>query len=205
MNHKSLKSVIVSSTLCMSMLANVPMNAFAANFEDVEFHWAKNAIEIWAEHGVIQGFEGMFRPDETITRAEMAVMIDKIMNYQEAAENTFSDLPQTWYTDSVLKLVKHGVLVGYDNQMRPEDPVTREEALVILARALQMKTNQNQTISFIDAENVSDWAAGAVQAMAERGFVVGFEDGTFRPQESMTRASSVTVVNNAIKGFYNKP
>ena len=204
MNKKITKGIIVPA-VCLSILASTPGAIYAANFSDADMHWAKNAITIWADHGVIQGFDGLFRPDDTITRAEMAVMIDRIMNYQETAENTFEDLPESWYTEAVLKLVKQGVMQGHDNQIRPEDPVTREESLVMLARALGIEGTDSRAVSFTDSSNISGWAASAIQAMAERGFINGYEDGSFRPQDNMTRACSVTVINNAIKGFYNKP
>ena len=204
MNKKFTKCMIVPA-VCLSILASAPGNIFAAKFNDADIHWAKDAITIWADHEVIQGFDGLFRPDDTITRAEMAVMINRIMNYQVRAENTFIDLDDNWYTDAILKLVKQGVMLGHDNQIRPEDPVTREEALVMIARALGIEENQNKSASFIDSGNISEWAVGAIQAMTEKGFINGYEDGSFRPQDKMTRACSVTVVNNAVKGFYNKP
>ena len=88
MNKKFTKCMIVPA-VCLSILASAPGNIFAAKFNDADIHWAKDAITIWADHEVIQGFDGLFRPDETITRAEMAVMINRIMNYQVRAENTF--------------------------------------------------------------------------------------------------------------------
>ena len=203
--NKKLRKCMIVPAVCLSILASAPGNIFAAKFNDADIHWAKDAIETWADHEVVQGFDGLFRPDDTITRAELAVMINRIMNYQERAENTFDDLPENWYTDAILKLVKHGVILGHDSQIRPEDPVTREEALVMMARALGIEESSRNSVSFIDSGNISEWALGAIQAMTERGFINGYEDGSFRPQDKMTRACSVTVVNNSIKGFYNKP
>ena len=205
MNHRFRKYIVVP-TLCMSILAASPTPLLAASFTDSNTHWATEAIEIWADYGVIQGFEGEFRPDDTITRGELAVIINRIMNYPTAAENTFTDLADgAWYTDAILKLANQGIMKGFDGQMRPEDPVTREETLVMMARALQMKPSNGKAVSFEDMDSVSDWARDAVQAMAENGFIHGFEDGTFRPGENMSRAGSVTVINNTIKGFYNQP
>ena len=205
MNHKFRKCIVVPA-VCISMLASAQLGAFAARFDDADAHWATEAIDIWAEHEVVQGFEGMFRPDDTVTRAEMAVMINRIMNYQQAAENTFADLADdSWYTDAILKLVKQGVMVGYENQIRPEDRVTREEALVMIARALGIEAGQSKVTSFTDSDQISDWAQSFVKALTDKGFINGYEDGSFRPQDGMTRACSVTVFNNSIKGFYNKP
>ena len=204
MFNKFRKRFIVPA-VCFSILASAPANVFASRFGDADIHWAKSAIERWADYEVVQGFDGMFRPDDTISRAEMAVMINRIMNYQERAENTFEDLPETWYTDAVLKLVKQGVMVGDGNLIRPEEPVTREEATVMIARALGIKDDGSRSVSFSDDDKVSEWARYAIEELTEKGFLNGYEDGSFRPQDGMTRACSVTVVNNSIKGFYNKP
>ena len=203
--HKKLHNGIIASAISISILGSGTIGAFAASFDDANDHWAKEAIEIWAGHEILQGDDGIFRPDDSITRGEMAVMINRIMNYQDTAENTFSDLPDTWYTDAILKLVKQGIMIGSDNEIRPEDTVTREEMLVMLARALKIKNSSAKAISFSDSAAISEWAKDAVQAMTEKGFINGYEDGSFRPQDNMTRACSVTVVNNSIKGFYNKP
>ncbi len=196
---------VIAPAVCIALLAATPTGVFAAQFEDTESHWAQSAIERWTDYEVIMGDDGMFRPDDVISRAELAVMINRIMNYQERAENTFSDLPETWYTDAILKLVKQGVMMGDGTNIRPEDPVTREESLVMIARALGIKDSGARATSFADDASVSEWARYAIHAMVEKGFLSGYGDGTFRPQDGMTRACSVTVVNNAIKGYYNKP
>ncbi len=205
MMYKKFRKNFIVPALCVSILAQGPAGIMAASFNDANAHWAKDAIEIWSDYEVVQGSDGMFRPDDNITRAELAVMINRIMNYQEKAANSFRDLPETWYTDAVLKLVQYGVMTGYNGEIRPQDPVTREEALVMMARALGVKNNAARSVSFVDSSSVSEWARDAVEAMTARGFIRGYEDGSFRPQDAMTRACSITVVNNSIKGFYHKP
>ncbi len=195
----------ILQSICLSVIASSTAGAFAAGFNDTDGHWASGAIGTWSGHEVIHGYEGMFRPDDTMTRGELAVMLDRIMSYGDKADNEYSDLGDTWYTDAVLKLAASGIMQGYEGEMRPEEPVTREEVVVMLARALDIVFKDEEAPSFTDADSISEWAAEAVYALADKGYVNGFEDSSFRPQNNMSRAEFVTVVNNAVKGFFNKP
>ena len=201
MNNKVRRFAALQS-ICLALIAASATGAMAADFHDTENHWAAQAIDIWSDNAVIHGHEGAFRPDDTVTRGELAVMLDRIMKYTETAENTYSDLGDTWYTEAVLKLAASGIIEGDGSVIRPEDSVTREEAAVMFARAFELKPADESELNFTDASDISDWALDAVLALSERGFVNGFEDGTFRPGTSMSRAEFVTMVNNAVTGFY---
>jgi len=94
------RTVVVLMVLSLN---NVPVFA-SSNYSDTAGHWAVKAIDRWSDYGVINGYQGRFRPNDTITRAEMAVILDKIMKYRVKADNTFSDLDENWYTDAILKV-----------------------------------------------------------------------------------------------------
>ena len=87
---RKLLSILIALVLVITLL---PITAFAV-FSDVQDHWADEAIEKWSDLGIIQGSDGFFRPDDPITRGEMAVIIDRIMQFTKAAENTFIDLDE---------------------------------------------------------------------------------------------------------------
>ena len=203
MNNK-IRRFIMLQSICLALAASSASGALAADFKDTENHWASQAIDIWSDNSVIMGHDGEFRPDDTVTRGELAVILDRIMGYNDIAENEFSDLGDSWYTDAVLKLVASGILLGDNGEIRPEDSVTREEAAVIFARAFECETSEKSALEFEDSEDISEWAKTAVASLAERGFINGFEDNTFRPKKSMSRAEFVTLINNAIKGFYTE-
>ena len=97
--RRTLFVLLVASVLvlgCSSM-------AQASMYTDTQGHWAESAIDTWSDRQVIQGSDGLFRPDDGIIRGEMALILDRIFQYSIAAENTFSDLlPDTWYTEAVL-------------------------------------------------------------------------------------------------------
>ena len=172
-----------------------------AAYSDTASHWAAAQIAKWSGLGILKGYEGKFRPDDPITRGEMAVVNDRVMRYQTAAANTFSDLGQAFYTDALLKANAAGVMTGYNGKIRPTDNITREEAVTMLGRALGLAESVTGK-AFADADSISAYARGFVNALSARGFVAGY-DGKFRPQSPITRAEVVKILDNAVAGLYS--
>lgn len=202
--HKLL-SLILALALAMPLLpvtATPSFAAEAASYTDTGTHWASSAIDKWSGVGILQGYDGAFRPDKPITRGEMAVIIDRIMNYQTAAKNDFSDLGQAFYTNAVLKANAAGVILGYDGKFHPMDNISREDVAVMLGRALRIEES-TEALSFADAGLVSSYAKGYVAALAQKGYVNGY-NGSFNPKNPITRAEVVTILNNAIAGFVSE-
>lgn len=178
--------------------------ANSAAFSDVSGHWAEAAIYKWSGNGIINGYQGLFRPDDSITRGEMAVILDNMMDYQVAAKNTFTDLTAgQFYTDPVLKANAAGIIKGDGARVRPADRISREEAAVMLGRAFAVKESTSGTAAFNDASSVSSWAKGYVTAMAAKGYIKG-SNNSFRPKANITRAEIVTIIDNAVKAYYKE-
>jgi len=200
-----MKRRITSALLIVAMLVLMLPTAAFASFSDINGHWAQAKIENWSEKGIIQGAGGQFRPNSPITRGEMAVILDRIMKYQVKAANTFYDLDQSWYTEAILKANAAGIILGSNNYVRPKDNITREEAVVILGRALGLnEITATKELKFKDASQISDWAVGYVNALTEKGFVKGDLNGNFNPKANITRAEVVTILDNSIKELYTK-
>lgn len=200
-----MKLKICAAALVLAILLTLlPIYASAAPaFSDISGNMAEEAINKWSGWGILSGCDGRFNPAGPITRADMAVIIDRIMNYRTVAPNTFSDLKDTYYTDAVLKANAAGVLLGDSSMIRPTAEITREEAAVILGRALGM-TESNVDAGFRDRAEISSWALSYVNAMATRGIMNGYQNA-FNPREAITRAEVVAVLNNAIAGLFTKP
>lgn len=180
--------------------------AHAADFSDTKDYWAKPAIERWSDYGVIGGYsDGTFRPNKQITRAEMAVILSRIFGWQDMAENTFTDISgKEWYAESLLRAKSAGVMGGYgDGSVRPNNPITRQEAAVMISRALHISGSDSGK-TFGDSGQIGAWAAGAINGMSQKGFIGGSADGNFYPLNSITRAATVTILDRAIANYYNK-
>ncbi len=193
---------LLSMLLAVVMLISViDLPAFAA-YSDTNGHWADKQISKWSDLGMLHGDGKNFRPNDPITRAEIAALLKNLMLYQTKSENKFSDVGNKWYTEAILGANASGIIVGYDNKLRPEDYATREETVVMLGSALAVKGGGAE--KFTDNGKISAWAVDAVNAMVEKGYISGFPDGSFRPKAKITRAEVAAIVNNAVSGFYNK-
>ncbi|MCI5604047.1 MAG: S-layer homology domain-containing protein, partial [Clostridia bacterium] len=151
-----------------------------------------------AHEPYISGYDdGTFRPDNTITRAEAATMISNAYGIEPNNEfdNKFIDVKiDAWYRDIVCTLVMAERIDGYDDgTFKPENPITRAEFAVLIAKGKIIKSEDSQ---FSDVSN--HWAAGYINALAQKGIIGGYEDGTFRPDDYVTRAEAVTMINRAL-------
>lgn len=194
-----LKRVFSWLLACVMMLTMLPA-AGAASFGDTRGHWAERVIGKWSDYGVIQGYNGNFNPDNPITRGDMAVVIDKLLDYQTEAENTFTDLGQAYYTGAVLRAAGAGVLQGDGRKVRPADPITREEAVSVLARALSVAPGGSST-GFADGSSIAPWAVANVAAFEQKGFVKGRPGNLFDPKANVTRAEVVQMLDNMIADY----
>lgn len=179
--------------------------ALAADFRDTENHWAGGAIRRWSEYGVLSGYgDGTFGPNDPITRGQMAVILSAMFGWTERAEHPFSDVDEgAWYADGVGKANAAGVLAGSGGRARPNDPITRQEAAVMLDRALKVSGRGGEA-AFGDQEQISAWAADAVNGMAAMGFLAGAEDGNFYPDRDITRAEIAAILNSAVVNYYRQ-
>ncbi len=191
---------IISIILSVFMLSAMTMGAFAADFTDISGHWAEGVIKTWSDRGIVQGYQGLFRPNDNITRGEMAVIMNRILEVNGISENTFTDLPEdAFYTEAVLKLNYAGIMLGYDNLARPNDKITREEAFVIFNRIFGFK--KTTEISFPDKDSISEWALDSVYALAANKVVNGRDDGSIYPKSNITRAEVMQLLENVYKAI----
>lgn len=207
MLKKTTKRFISIVMAVAMMLSMIPFAAFAdeTTASDLSGHWAENVITEWMDYGIINGYEdGTIRPNNKITRAEMTAMLDRVMDYQTKADNTFSDLSDSWYTDVILKANAAGVISGYpDGTVKPDATITRQEAVAMFSRVLSLDTENAPEATFTDNADVADWAKDAVNAMAAADYIHG-SDGQFRPNDGITRAEVVTILNNIFDKLYQK-
>ena len=194
-----MKRKILSLILVFAMtvsLFTVGAGAAEPIYRDTDGHWAAETIEGFSRLGLIEGYNGQFFPNKNITRGEMAVILDRLMDYQTAAKNSFSDLGEAFYTDAVLKANAVGVMLGSNGTVRPTDPITRQEAAVLLCRALGLEGG-GSVAQFSDRGQIASWAADAVGTMAAKKLLQG-ANGMFRPTDAITRAETVAILDRAL-------
>lgn len=147
----------------------------------------------------ISGYEnGLFKPDEYITRAETASMLYRILDVEETGTvKEFSDIEKnSWYETAVNAMSASGIVNGYeDNTFRPDKEITRAEFVTMLM--------QNSGVLKFDSVPFGDvtddmWSSDYIYSAYKSGYIDGYEDGTFRPDKYITRAEAVKIINCAL-------
>ncbi len=106
---------------------------------------------------------------------------------------TFSDIAESPFAREIATLAAYQLVSGYeDGSFRPDSAVTRAEFCAMTAAALGLPEGENASFSDVAAD---DWFAGAVSGMAARGFISGYEDGSFRPENTVTYEEMVTILS----------
>lgn len=159
-------------------------------------------LNIADHYAYIVGYgNGEVRPQNSITRAEVAsiffrLLEDDVRNANYTRENNFTDVSaDAWYCSAVSTLSAMGILSGYpDATFRPNASITRAEFAAIATR---FDADGDKTpASFGDIAN--HWAKDEIAVAANNGWVNGYEDGSFRPQNNITRAETMSLVNRVL-------
>ena len=139
--------------------------------------------------------DGTFGPERNMTRAEVTTMFARLLTEQIEADktysNTFSDVPKGyWAANYIGYMQQFGIITGYsDGSFRPDAPVTRAEFAAIASRFEKLTEGSK---SFADVPDTY-WAARYINFAATRGWVTGYSDGTFKPENTITRAEVAAV------------
>ena len=198
MRRRATKKAI--SMALAAAMAFSQVQVFAAS-SDIKGHWAESAITSWQDKGLITGYtDGTFKPDNSITRAEFASMVNKALGLTEKGDVPFSDVQSgSWYYDAISIAVKAGYCSGYeDGTFKPDATITRAEAAVMIALAKGLTQNTAAASGFADAANIPAWAKGYVGAVVSAGYMSGRPDGTFDATNTITRAEAVSSLDRAM-------
>ena len=181
-------------------------NAFAAvpsDFSDFPTDWSAPAMTHAVQNGLLNGSDGKILPKGLLTRAQMATMVNRAFaSSAKASLTSFTDMvPGVWHYDEMAKSVQMGAFQGADGKLSPNDPITREQAFAVLARAFGLADGKASSLDkFSDGAQVSSWARGAVAALVEQGYVTG-ADGALNPQSYITRAEFAQVMDALVAAY----
>lgn len=143
--------------------------------------------------------DGTFQPGKGISRAELAAILARLFANETyaAVQNPFADVPATHWAFQYVTAVFGGKLMdGYpDGKFYPERILTRAEMATILVKLRQLPGVQG-TSAFTDLQG--HWAAENIRKAEKAGLLSGFEDGTFRPDQALTRAQAVVIFNKLL-------
>ena len=211
-------------TLAFSLLSGT--SAFAADFPDMPDDWTTTALENAVENGLLGGFEdGTIRPDNNITRAQMATIVVRSFGATADADiSAFTDVKEgDWFYDAFSKAVQMGAFNGNDlNQLNPNNPIKFEECFKVIASVFGLIADtkvypetskfkndiQKQDLTvldkFSDANEVSEWAKPYVASIVAGGYWDGI-DGKLTPRAYITRAQFAVLMDNMVKTYISEP
>lgn len=165
-------------------------------FKDIAGHWGKSYIEKMNKAGVINGYEdGTFRPDGTVTKGEFATLIVNALKLDTTKAEGH------WATEFVnaakaANLIADEIAVATAADL--DTKITREEMASMVSKAAAYKKvaiTDIQPVVMSDFESIAEWAQDDVNNAVILGIISGFDDGTFRPKETATRAQAATMLS----------
>jgi len=182
------------------------------SFKDVQNHWAKDAINDMGSRMIVDGVgNDTFSADRTITRAEfVAIMVRALGLRLEGGTSTFSDVQDAdWYSRAIRTAVSYGLVSGVtDGTFRPNDKITREQAMTIIAKAMKLTklkgklSEQSEELTlrpYEDAALASSWAKGSIADCVQSGIISGQGGTKLAPQAAITRAEVVTMIKRLLE------
>ncbi|GHU35647.1 hypothetical protein FACS1894105_04720 [Clostridia bacterium] len=205
---------IISFAIIAVMLLTIIVPAIGATYSDIPTTaQQKRAVEKAIAANILIGYDSLIRPNDDITRAEFAAMINRTFGNTKLADvSKFTDIDTNeWYYNDIRKAVARGLLKGDagTNKIRPKDKIKNEEALAVLARAFQLGTASTAVVSsvFNDAKTtVADWALPEIAALYDIG---AFDQTTIakglRGKTYMTRVELAILLDNVVAQFITAP
>lgn len=188
--------------------------SYASAFDDVgeNYSWASEAIDKFYAEKIIQGkSEGVFAPDDMVTRAEFAKMLALTFGLEEKSENTYADVGEDdWYNEYIKMADGYTVAISVldanytEDMYAPDLSATRQEIAAslasVVAENMPKVSDSNNTYledNFADYQDVNEQIYALVSRAAMSGLIKGYEDKTLRPNGNVTRAEAVVMLDRA--------
>ena len=202
---KKLQAQICAALMTSSIaLGALPSAQVFAASSDIDGHWAQQQILTFAENGYIAGDgTGNDLPNQIMTRAQFAAVINRVMGYTEESPSiaNYTDVEDSaWYRSDLAKALSAGYMSGTSaTTMSPNQPVTREQAAVMIVRLLEENTSVDLSVldDFTDRGDISAFAVNAMAKLISDGYLYG-ADGKLMPQKSMTRAEGIALLSRSM-------
>ena len=167
-------------------------------FADIHGHFAKDDIISVSAEGVMRGVSNtLFAPNETLTRAQAAVIAVRTLGLSSVPSGAFPDTAGHWASAEIAAAAHAGLIKGYpDGTFRPDARVTRAELAVLLSRMIESTYLHDSVFQDVGTDH---WASAEISALAAHDILRGYSDGTFRPENDITRGETAAVINRLLK------
>ncbi len=204
--------MLISGVLVSLLMIFSTQNETLANepkLSDVENHWAQKEIEELVQRNIIGGYnDKSFRPNNKITRAEVATVLTRVHDYKNAS-SSFKDVKKDdWFYEAISKALDAGIVSGYpDGTFQPNKNIQRQDIAVMLTRVMTKNGtfDKKAALSFIDNSEISSYAKDSLRTMVHYGLMNGRTKDKISPKGEATRAEVVVMVYRMIQLLENAP
>ena len=220
MKHKRILAMLLAVASCLSLAVSASAASTArkaTDFKDFDRNaWYADAVSAAVDNGLLYGKSStIIDPNGDMTRAEMAAIINRSFGCYKAADiSQYKDVSKDkWYYKDVALAVQMGTYNGRSSSaMAPDSPITRQEAMTVVARALELdydSYSKTDLSVFSDRSEISNWAMPYVRAMVGADYIHG-RGKVLAPLDNITRAEFAQIFYNIIgtyivsKGTYDK-
>ena len=220
MKHKRILAMLLAVASCLSLAVSASAASTArkaTDFKDFDRNaWYADAVSAAVDNGLLYGKSNtIIDPNGDMTRAEMAAIINRSFGcYKTADISQYKDVSKSkWYYKDVALAVQMGTYNGRSSSsMAPDSPITRQEAMTVVARALELdydSYSKTDLSAFSDRSEISNWALPYVRAMVGADYIHG-RGKVLAPLDNITRAEFAQIFHNIIgsyitvKGTYDK-
>jgi hypothetical protein len=175
-------------------------------FDDMDgYAWAQSAVQQLYAMGVVNGTSSSsFSPGSNIKRGDFVLMLTRAFGFEKTQDTTFTDvLPGSYWYDAISAAQSLGIAKGSGEKFRPGEAITRQDALVLMYRAMTVagaKLEKGSLGEFSDADTVSAYAYDCVAALVNAGVING-SAGKLNPRQNMTRAQMAVALNRALENM----
>ncbi|MGE5677842.1 MAG: S-layer homology domain-containing protein, partial [Pseudomonadota bacterium] len=186
---------------------------------DLNGHWARDSVYRLMDRGIVNGIktaegEYRFEPERTVTRAEFAKLLSMAAGYREKdAVMSLTDYRdvgdiQPWALPYLWNCSEKGWIKGRSKgsevYIKPNDSITRAEAAVMIARSLGIDPDAKiKPAGFSDRDSIPSWAAAYIEQLQEKRLLMGYSDGSFKPDRVLTRAEAAKIFDKYVYGKEN--
>lgn len=175
---------------------------YNSRFNDVSGHWAEQSIINVQDVFDIYSGDGLY-PERYATKAEIATILCEVLGLKESKKSYFVDIDGHIAENSINTLYYSGIVSGeLDKTYRPDSLIEREELATMLSKAIKFEKDITN-FTFIDDDEISDWAKKYIYSIREKNILNGYPDGTVRPREYVSRAELAVIVDNLVKYLKN--
>ena len=220
MKHKRILAMLLAVASCLSLAVSASAASTArkaTDFKDFDRNaWYADAVSAAVDNGLLYGKSStIIDPNGAMTRAEMAAIINRSFGCYKATDiSQYKDVSKSkWYYNDVALAVQMGTYNGRSSSaMAPDAPISRQEAMTVVARALELdydSYSKTDLSAFSDRSEISNWALPYVRAMVGADYIHGRTKG-LEPLDNITRAEFAQIFHNIIgtyivsKGTYDK-